>query len=818
MPYWIVSQSVLPLEFAHCQNRGAPLAPLNGCDGLCADQEYRYRYEDRSTKAGAGGGVGVGAARSAAAGFGGFGFGVGGFGGAAGAAVGSRPARGAGVLLGPERAVRGLGDVVEGRASLGGPLGSSPGLGTGLGFLSRQALSRRRSVSGGDAMGSSSPGSVVPGAWDDGDAETPRVAVVQCGYSKPDRRAATTLRLRLRGRMAPSAPGSGPGSPAVPAPSDAKSWSTPFALDLLDTTETELSRASTPHRGSDAAALGASRRFAATATDDGASLDGPQTFVFGVYSARAEAPFGRTKVVVVVDRYLLINCLGGGGGGGGGAGGAGAGAALGTGQSTGSRGAGKGPALEVRQEGYDQELLTVRPGESSALCWRAPRHGGGEPKGRGCVQIRLAQPGWAWSGRVSLGSSKSEVTLRLRNERDQSVFFLLVQVVMHGPRVCVIFRGGGHLAPYRIENHTLDTLQVTQNFDWRRGAVSQAPPGLQLLPYHVAAYAWDEPLQPAELRLQVLTSGGGGGGRAGPSGFRNGGGFPGLATSSGGLGAAAGPLGASSAGASAEYSAFNRRAWREVGVFSYERLRTWAGLAGADARVRAGEGVGSGSSSGPTEASLGCFVVRVVTSGGQRVLQIHDRRNLPSLSSLRRPSAGHAPFAWTGAGGSAAWPGPGAGPWAGAGAGMWTPPSPVGWGGTETPPLRIGLRVESLGGATPHSRNKLIITHFSIPTSVSSSPLTTLLPLPLPLSPSPPRSVARGPPAPGAAVSLPARREPRPLLRPRRLSRRPRTAPVRLRAPPPARLAAVVHALSIHPLPSAPGPWTGWAAVARSSG
>lgn len=741
MPYWIVSQSVLPLEFAHSHNRGPPAAALNGLDGLCADQEYRYRYEDHSgPKPGAGVAAGARAGLgTAAAGFGfGFGASAGAGGGVAAAAAGPRPARGAGVLLGPQRAVRGLGDVVEARALLGGPVGSSVGPGLGLGFLSRQALCRRRSVSGGDVAGGASPGYGTSDDWDEAGSEAPRAAVVQCGYSKPDRRAATLLRLRLRGRMASTAPG--PGSAAGPAPADAKSWSTPFPLDVLDTAETELRRA-VRSSGAGAAALGGSSGFAG----DDASTDDPQTFVFGVYSTRAEAPFGRTKVVVVVDRYLLINCLGGSGGGGVSGSGSGSGGALGSGPFTGQRGGSRGLALEVRQEGYDQELFTVRPGESTPLCWRAPRPGGGEPKGRGCVQIRLALAGWAWSGRVSLGSSKSEVTLRLRNDRDQSVFFLLVQVVMHGPRVCVIFRGGGQLAPYRIENHTLDTLQVSQNFD-RRGAPAAAP-GLQLLPYHVAAYAWDEPMQPAELRLQALTSGGGQG--AGAGGILGGGGMAGMAGPSGAHGAAgvvAGSVG------SAEYSAFNRRAWREVGVFSFERLRTWAGPAGA------------GPTAGPTDSSLGYFVVRVVTSGGQRVLQIHDRRNLPGLSA--RPSSSLAPFSSSAAA---------AGAGAGAGAGMWTPPSPAPWGGGRAcvdAPLRLRLRVESVGGTHPHTHththSRLLLKFISFFSSSLST--FTLLSLPsrslLTLSPlhsshpPPPRSLTRGPRAPRAPLPLPARHSP----------------------------------------------------------
>jgi len=69
------------------------------------------------------------------------------------------------------------------------------------------------------------------------------------------------------------------------------------------------------------------------------------------------------------------------------------------------------------------------------------------------LQIRLGRYGWAWSGQFTL-QSESQVTLRMRNEYDNTVYFIQCDVVKRGPRVIVILRGGDGVAPYRIENHT----------------------------------------------------------------------------------------------------------------------------------------------------------------------------------------------------------------------------------------------------------------------------------------------------------------------------------------------------------------------------
>lgn len=107
-------------------------------------------------------------------------------------------------------------------------------------------------------------------------------------------------------------------------------------------------------------------------------------------------------------------------------------------------------------------------------------------KGQKLIQIRVARYGWSWSGRFAV-EERAEIPIRLRNDFDNTVFFVLVQVVRKGPRTFVLLKGGDMYSPYRFENHTLETFKV------RQIGQSQCT---NLLPYHCCAYAWDEPLSP----------------------------------------------------------------------------------------------------------------------------------------------------------------------------------------------------------------------------------------------------------------------------------------------------------------------------------
>jgi hypothetical protein len=84
-----------------------------------------------------------------------------------------------------------------------------------------------------------------------------------------------------------------------------------------------------------------------------------------------------------------------------------------------------------------QDVITVRPSEERAL-WRRP--GGTQ------LQVRLARYGWGWSGAfdgdvgvahgpgssasdVGVGAAR-EVPLRLQNDHDGTVFFVMARVML----------------------------------------------------------------------------------------------------------------------------------------------------------------------------------------------------------------------------------------------------------------------------------------------------------------------------------------------------------------------------------------------------
>ena len=293
----------------------------------------------------------------------------------------------------------------------------------------------------------------------------PAYSLFQCGYTRKERHSG---RLKLRCRPQHQQQQQEQQSQRRTGRAAAE-WSAGFSLDALGATSTDLHSRGGGLASSSGGGVGGS-----------GSGSSQQIFSFGVSTTMASAPFHRTKVVLVVDRFILVNML---------------------------------PySLEVRQFGFSSELLNVRPGEQVPLWWR-PGVLVGSPAVHS-LQARVNQFGWQWSGRFCL--SKGEVSLRMRNEHDNTAFFPLVQVIHVGPRVCVVFRGGEH-APLRLENHTLDTFKLQQLPSPQASYLPSNPfsssaapfptlPVSTLLPYHTTDYAWDEPMLPHRLALQVLAS------------------------------------------------------------------------------------------------------------------------------------------------------------------------------------------------------------------------------------------------------------------------------------------------------------------------
>ena len=343
--------------------------------------------------------------------------------------VGARPkARGVGrargiggIVLGPEVAVRGLADML-------GPGGSSAVFGQLQYQWSLRALQQRQPMQ--PSILSSSARSIglvgrggglmyrlptraplprisgnqfhrkdnghrpVDGqglAHDDASTAVPYFRVMQCGHTSAETDGASLrLRLRAAGTL----------------------WSTPFSPDAVGAVAN--------------AEVKSVPGYVETVEDVssfhvlGPPRSGLQVFSFGVLTVAADPPFQRTKLVIVVDRFMLVNCV--------------------------------HQAIEIRQAGTD-DVVCVGTDAETPMWWRP---------GAQLLQMRLAVKGWCWSGRFS-PRKEGEIIMRLRNEHDDTVCFVAVRVVAQGPRLCVVFRAGDNLiAPYRIENHTLETFRLRQ--------------------------------------------------------------------------------------------------------------------------------------------------------------------------------------------------------------------------------------------------------------------------------------------------------------------------------------------------------------------
>jgi hypothetical protein len=297
---------------------------------------------------------------------------------------------------------------------------------------------------------SSFPSSTPNGASVDSDQNSaediPTYRLVQCSYSNAEKKAAS-VRLRSKGT----------------------DWSRSISLDLIGNSDVIIQ----------------ARKGGAQYEDDflsssGSTNDSNLMFPMGVITSTLEAPFDKTKLIIVVDKTILINSIGiksdiyrhflhrikksyyf---------------ALLLPGQS-----------IEVRQWNYEHSI-PLREDAQSPMWWR---------KGPKLVQIRLNRFGWSWSGKFSV-EEEAEIPIRLRNDFDNTVYFILVRVIKQEARTFAVFNGGDKFSPYRFENHTLETFKVRQK------GQAQAT---NLLPYHCCAYAWDEPLAPHSFVIEIASEG-----------------------------------------------------------------------------------------------------------------------------------------------------------------------------------------------------------------------------------------------------------------------------------------------------------------------
>jgi hypothetical protein len=241
---------------------------------------------------------------------------------------------------------------------------------------------------------------------------------MMCSYSNYTSRI---CRLRLRQNLALSASSS--------------SWSKPFSLDSSQS---------------------CSRIIDQVIKDPISSLSYVHSYGIVINSCPT-APFQRTQIVSVVDRYMIQNRT--------------------------------MHELEVRQTSSASETWKLSSNVQLPMRWQSNLafH----------LQVRISSFGWIWSGSFSL--EEEEITLRLKNEMDNKIYFLLISVEHFGPRLFVTCQDavtGNSCLPYQIMNHTLEVFRIRQ----RNQPLSTAT---SIAPYHCCDYAWDEPLAAKVLCLDI---------------------------------------------------------------------------------------------------------------------------------------------------------------------------------------------------------------------------------------------------------------------------------------------------------------------------
>ena len=151
----------------------------------------------------------------------------------------------------------------------------------------------------------------------------------------------------------------------------------------------------------------------------------------------------------------------------------------------------------VNDLGQDIEILSGLGAEENALVVKSDNRPRPLSFISGRMRFRPKEHGWYWSGRFSVTLSRKDVTLRLRH--GLKGYSMIADVEFHpgettGTSV-IVFKKAGH-APYRIENHSMFPLTYCQRSPFSQTALSKGASSREdcvVLPYHSAAFAWDEP-------------------------------------------------------------------------------------------------------------------------------------------------------------------------------------------------------------------------------------------------------------------------------------------------------------------------------------
>lgn len=134
-----------------------------------------------------------------------------------------------------------------------------------------------------------------------------------------------------------------------------------------------------------------------------------------------------------------------------------------------------------------------------------------DERGERTLRVRLREYGSEWSGKWR-PDEIGETVLRLRNIHTRAVCFLRVEISVSGPTVFAVLRLEPEPfflhPPFRLENLTLETLQIRQSGTCREGCESSAQFDSTdvLLPYRTAPYTWDEPTEEQLLIVELVPS------------------------------------------------------------------------------------------------------------------------------------------------------------------------------------------------------------------------------------------------------------------------------------------------------------------------
>lgn len=114
------------------------------------------------------------------------------------------------------------------------------------------------------------------------------------------------------------------------------------------------------------------------------------------------------------------------------------------------------------------------------------------------IRFRPREFGWIWSGLVYVRRRRREVTLRLRHKLKGHEIFVNVEFhFRQRAGTCVMIFRTAVYPPYRVENRTIHPIQFRQvsNLVDMQGVTRSGTSGVGtiILPYHDAAFAWDEP-------------------------------------------------------------------------------------------------------------------------------------------------------------------------------------------------------------------------------------------------------------------------------------------------------------------------------------